>query len=245
VAGQSGALLERFSSELDDPAAAFAQSVRLAIRVARNRPQLAQILVRHGLTYLGSDYTFAPRLLSDINAAIAADRFKVDNPRLAVAATVGSVLAAVRMMVIDPEFAAQPSTSSLPSNCCACSACPSTRRAHLRPSPCPIASASSGLGNGCRSPFRVGDGVDEAGASAAPALFEQVKVPNRCAQHSRRVGVGRCMPPVPAGVRRSRSAERRFASGVEQLPVPFGDDLNGAADHFDGRLIGYRVCRHR
>lgn len=108
MAGQSGALLERFSSELDDPAAAFAQSVRLAIRVARNRPQLAQILVRHGLTYLGSDYTFAPRLLSDINAAIAADRFKVDNPRLAVAATVGSVLAAVRMMVIDPEFAAQP-----------------------------------------------------------------------------------------------------------------------------------------
>ena len=108
VLEESGALLERFSSELDDPAAAFAQSVRLAIRVARNRPQLAQILVRHGLTYLGSDYTFAPRLLSDINAAIAAGRFKVDNPRLAVAATVGSVLGAVRMMVIDPEFAAQP-----------------------------------------------------------------------------------------------------------------------------------------
>jgi AcrR family transcriptional regulator len=108
VLEESGALLERFSSELDDPAAAFAQSVRLAIRVARNRPQLAQILVRHGLTYLGSDYTFAPRLLSDINAAIAAGRFRVDNPRLAVAATVGSVLGAVRMMVIDPEFAAQP-----------------------------------------------------------------------------------------------------------------------------------------
>jgi AcrR family transcriptional regulator len=108
VLEESGALLERFSSELDDPAAAFAQSVRLAIRVARNRPQFAQILVRHGLTYLGSDHTFAPRLLSDINAAIAADRFKVDNPRLAVAATVGSVLGAVRMMVIDPEFAAQP-----------------------------------------------------------------------------------------------------------------------------------------
>ncbi len=108
VLEESGTLLERFSGELDDPAAAFAQSVRLAIRVARNRPQLAQILVRHGLTYLGSDYTFAPRLLSDINAAIAADRFKVDNPRLAVAATVGSVLGAIRMMVIDPEFAAQP-----------------------------------------------------------------------------------------------------------------------------------------
>jgi len=34
-------------------------------------------------------------------------------------------------------------------------------------------------------------------------------------------------------------------SGVEQLPVPFGDDLNGAVDDRDGRLIVYRVGRHR
>ena len=39
--------------------------------------------------------------------------------------------------------------------------------------------------------------------------------------------------------------ERPFASGVEQLPVPFGDDLNGAVDHFNGRLIVYCVRRHR
>ncbi len=36
---------------------------------------------------------------------------------------------------------------------------------------------------------------------------------------------------------RERSAERLCVSGVEQLPVPCRDDLDGAVDHFDGRLI--------
>jgi hypothetical protein len=34
-------------------------------------------------------------------------------------------------------------------------------------------------------------------------------------------------------------------SGFEQLPVPFGDYLKGAVDHFDGRLIVYCVRRDR
>jgi hypothetical protein len=46
-------------------------------------------------------------------------------------------------------------------------------------------------------------------------------------------------------VERERSAERLSVSGVEQLPVPFGYDLNGAVDHFDGRVIVHCVRRHR
>src|SRR4030095_6639205 len=33
--------------------------------------------------------------------------------------------------------------------------------------------------------------------------------------------------------------------GREQFPVPFGDDLDGAIDHLDGRLVVHRVRRTR
>jgi hypothetical protein len=63
-------------------------------------------------------------------------------------------------------------------------------------------------------------------------------------------GKGRRVPfRTPMSARKvidhKRSADRPPVSGVEQLPVPFGDDLNGAVDHFDGRLIVYCVRRHR
>ncbi|SNS29582.1 transcriptional regulator, TetR family [Streptosporangium subroseum] len=108
VLEEVGALLERLNRELADPAAGFAQSVRLAVRMARKRPQVAHILVRHGLSYLDGRHGLTPRILPDIIRAVEAGRFTVDNPRLAFATTFGSVLGTLQLTLVDPDFAAQP-----------------------------------------------------------------------------------------------------------------------------------------
>jgi AcrR family transcriptional regulator len=108
VLEETGELLDKLSSDLVDPAAAFAQSVRLVTRIARTRPEVARILVRHGTSYLDSDRGLAPRALRDITTAIAAGRFQADNAKLALAATAGSVLTTLHLTLTDPDFAAQP-----------------------------------------------------------------------------------------------------------------------------------------
>jgi len=60
------------------------------------------------MSYLHGDHGLTPRILLDITAAAEAGRFQVENPRLALAATVGSVLATLQMALADPDFAAQP-----------------------------------------------------------------------------------------------------------------------------------------
>lgn len=106
VMEEMGELLDKLSSTVEDPAAAFAQSVRLAGRLAHTRPQLAQVLVRHGLaTYIGSGEGLAPRALRDISAGIAAGRFRTDNAKLALACTAGSLLATLQVALTDPDFA--------------------------------------------------------------------------------------------------------------------------------------------
>jgi AcrR family transcriptional regulator len=108
VLEETGELLDKLSSDLTDPAAAFAQSVRLATRIARIRPDVARILVQHGMSYMDSDRGLAPRALRDITAAIAAGRFQADNPKLALAATAGTLLTTLHLTLTDPHFAAQP-----------------------------------------------------------------------------------------------------------------------------------------
>jgi AcrR family transcriptional regulator len=108
VLEETGELLDKLSSDLTDPAAAFAQSVRLATRIARIRPDVARILVQRGMSYMDSDRGLAPRALRDITAAIAAGRFQADNPKLALAATAGALLTTLHLTLTDPHFAAQP-----------------------------------------------------------------------------------------------------------------------------------------
>ena len=108
VLEETGELLNRLNRELDDPAAGYARSVRLSVLGALRRPQIAQILVRHGLSYLTGDHGLTPRILLDITAAVEAGRFQVENPQLAVGATLGAVLATLQLALTDPDFAAQP-----------------------------------------------------------------------------------------------------------------------------------------
>ncbi|MEV4087105.1 TetR/AcrR family transcriptional regulator [Nonomuraea fuscirosea] len=113
VLEETGALLDELTGDIDDPAVAFAQSVRLAARLARTRPETAKVLVRHGMTYLGSDRGLAPRALRDITAGIASGRFQASNPRLALAAVGGSLLATLHLMLSDPGVPLQKTCDQL------------------------------------------------------------------------------------------------------------------------------------
>ncbi|GAA2807751.1 TetR/AcrR family transcriptional regulator [Crossiella cryophila] len=104
VLEEIGGQLDELGSSLPDPAAAFAQSVRLAGRLARQRPQIAQVMVRHGVAYLDSERGLAPRALRDITAGIESGRFRVANPKLAMATVAGSLLAALHLSLTDPDF---------------------------------------------------------------------------------------------------------------------------------------------
>jgi AcrR family transcriptional regulator len=108
VLEETGRLLDELSSDLDDPAAMFAQSVRLATGIGWTQPEIARVLVRHGMSYLESERGLAPRALRDIVAAAETGRFHVENPKLALAATAGSLLTTLHLMLVDPDFAAQP-----------------------------------------------------------------------------------------------------------------------------------------
>jgi hypothetical protein len=46
-----------------------------------------------------------------------------------------------------------------------------------------------------------------------------------------------CRHWKPEGQLAGGGAPSMLVSGVEELPVPFGDDLNGVVDYFDGGLI--------
>jgi AcrR family transcriptional regulator len=104
VLDELGALLDQLSIDVDDPALAFARSVRLTLRLCRDRPEMAAVLIRHGMGYMESPRGLAPRVLRDIRAGVAAGRFQPTEPRLARAAVAGALLATLQLALTDPEL---------------------------------------------------------------------------------------------------------------------------------------------
>jgi AcrR family transcriptional regulator len=104
VLDELGALLDQLSVDVDDPALAFARSARLALRLCRNRPEMAAVLIRHGMHYMESPRGLAPRALRDLQAGIAAGRFQATEPRLARAAVAGALLATLQMALTEPAL---------------------------------------------------------------------------------------------------------------------------------------------
>ena len=98
-----GSLLDQLTESIDDPTETFACSFRLTGRLFRRRPQESQILLANGLPLLASDRGLAPRALRDINAAVAAGRFDLDDPELALAVAGGALLGLGRLLRDQPE----------------------------------------------------------------------------------------------------------------------------------------------
>jgi AcrR family transcriptional regulator len=98
-----GALLDRITESLDDPAETFACSFRLTGRLFRRRPAESRVLLANGVSLLASDRGLAPRALRDIIAAVGAGRFRVDDPKLALAVAAGALLGLGRLLADEPD----------------------------------------------------------------------------------------------------------------------------------------------
>ncbi|MFC1431580.1 TetR/AcrR family transcriptional regulator [Streptacidiphilus sp. N1-3] len=116
VLDEIGTALDSIGEQDEDPSERFARSVRMTVRFARTRPELARIVVRHGLDYLESDRGVAHRARRDLEAGIAAGVFRIRNPRLALASTAGALLATLQLSLLHPEEADDRSSDDLAEN---------------------------------------------------------------------------------------------------------------------------------
>ncbi len=98
-----GALLERLTAGLDDPAEVFAQSFRLTGRLHRRQPELSKVLLHNALALARSDNGLAPRARRDLDAATRAGRFTVHDPELALAVIAGATLCLGQLLHDQPE----------------------------------------------------------------------------------------------------------------------------------------------
>ena len=98
-----GALLDRLTASIEDPAETFATSFRLTGRLFRQRPQESEILLANGPSLLSSERGLAPRALRDIKAAVEAGRFDIDDPELALAMAGGALLGLGKLLRDDAD----------------------------------------------------------------------------------------------------------------------------------------------
>ena len=98
-----GAMLDRLTESIDDPAETFATSFRLIGRLFRRRPQESEILLANGLALLSSDRGLAPRALRDIRAGVDSGRFTVDDPELALFMAGGALLGLGKLLRDNPD----------------------------------------------------------------------------------------------------------------------------------------------
>ncbi|MBW0012130.1 TetR/AcrR family transcriptional regulator [Mycobacterium sp.] len=98
-----GAILDRLTASIEDPAETFATSFRLTGRLFRNRPQESDILLANGPALLSSDRGLAPRALRDIKAGADAGRFHVDDAELALAVAGGALLGLGKLLRDNPD----------------------------------------------------------------------------------------------------------------------------------------------
>ena len=100
---QHGALLDRLTEGITDPAVVFAQSFRLTGRLHRREPELSNVLLRHGLQLISANTGIGPRARRDIEAAARAGRFTVEDVDLALAVAAGSALALGQLLHEQPN----------------------------------------------------------------------------------------------------------------------------------------------
>lgn len=101
-----GAMLDRLTASIEDPAETFAISFRLTGRLFRRRPQESRILLANGMALLSSERGLAPRALRDIKEGVEAGRFRGDvgdDPELALAMAGGALLGLGNLLRDNPD----------------------------------------------------------------------------------------------------------------------------------------------
>jgi AcrR family transcriptional regulator len=103
VLDEIGAILDKLTSEGEDPAETFARSFRLVGRLFRWRPEMSRVLLNTGLTMISADRGLAPRALRDIKAATQAGRFSVDDPVLGLSVAGGALMGLGQLLHDGPD----------------------------------------------------------------------------------------------------------------------------------------------
>jgi AcrR family transcriptional regulator len=103
VLDEIGAILDKLTSEGEDPAETFARSFRLVGRLFRWRPEMSRVLLNTGLTMISADRGLAPRALRDIKAATQAGRFSVDDPVLGLSVAGGALMGLGQLLHDEPD----------------------------------------------------------------------------------------------------------------------------------------------
>lgn len=100
---EHGAYLDEVTAGIADPAEVFAVSYRATAMLADTRPAMAKILVQIGPAYMADEHGLGPRALRDIERAVAADRFVVEDPRLALVSIAGTLFAYLQTRLTQPD----------------------------------------------------------------------------------------------------------------------------------------------
>jgi AcrR family transcriptional regulator len=87
-----------------DPAERVAGGVRLSARMAESHLEIMRILRHRGLGHIYSDHGLARRALRDVEQGIAASRFTLADPIIALSAMGGSLLALLELRFARPDM---------------------------------------------------------------------------------------------------------------------------------------------
>ena len=98
-----GQLLDDLTSGITDPAEVFACSFRLTGRLQRREPELSRVFLNNVLRLLHADNGLAPRARRDIQAAMEAGRFQVEDLDVAVTMAAGALIALGQLLQDHPE----------------------------------------------------------------------------------------------------------------------------------------------
>lgn len=98
-----GQALEDIGESLTDPAARFALGIRLTGRLHRRNPELSKVLLHHGLSLRGPLKGLAPLVRREIEDGVAAGRFSVRDPELALVIATGAAESLAQLLHDQPE----------------------------------------------------------------------------------------------------------------------------------------------
>ncbi|WP_328856649.1 TetR/AcrR family transcriptional regulator [Williamsia herbipolensis] len=98
-----GRLFDEATSGLDDPAEVFAAGLRMSLRLRTSHPRLTKTMSQVGFRYLDTDDGLAPRAYRDLEAAVAAGRFDIDDLNGALACTAGALLGYLHLLSRNPS----------------------------------------------------------------------------------------------------------------------------------------------
>ena len=107
-----GQLIDQACVGISDPAEVLAAAVRISARLCSAEPHIARFLVGAGLDLLDSPFGLAPRARRDLQAGLAAGRFRVASADLGLSVLSGGLFGLLRVRLQDPRAADDPATEA-------------------------------------------------------------------------------------------------------------------------------------